>query len=243
MGETRTLLEGISDFWKLLAMLVYTAVILTLGALDAYFTLPIILIAAAILFIAIATLMTVYRPIKLEQQLNEFLERFRIMESHINWQKLKEEGIPENVLIALEEIIELEKNSDEIWILNPDFSYDLTSFKDVVLQNLSKGKKYVYIYPSTKRAQNNLEQLRNVLKESLKQKWKNINQQIELYEVKGEMITMLEALYNPFHPKKKLAVVVLSKEFPYFFKLVNEQIDPLRDKFVYMKEIGERKFF
>jgi hypothetical protein len=242
MRKTKIPLEGISDFWKLLTMLIYTAVVLTLGALDAYFSLPIILIAAAILFIAIATLMTVYRPIKLERQLNEFLEKFHVMESHISWQKLKEEGIRENVLIVLEEMIEAEKNSDEIWILNPDFSYDLTNFKDVVLQNLSKGKKYVYIYPSTKRAQNNLEQLRNVFKESLKEKWKKINQQVELYEVEGELITMIEALYNPFHPKKKLAVVVPSKEFPYFFRLVNEQIDPLRDKFVYMKEIGERKY-
>jgi len=61
--------------------------------------------------------------------------------------------------------------------------------------------------------------------------------------VKGEIITIVEVLYNPFQTKKLAVVMPLSKEFPYFLKLVNEQIDPLRDKFVYMKEIGERKFF
>lgn len=237
MKKITKVFDEIPESWKLIMLLLYTAVILILGVINSYLNLVTIIFATALLFICLAMLITLWKPIALEKQLSDFIDKFQKLASYVEWQSIEKKGTYAEVLCSLNEIIETEEKAKEIWIITPDFKYDVNDFKKVIIKNLKLGKQYIYIYPSSNRARNTLEIFRNLIIKSMPNETESLNKQIKLYRTEGDIIPMTEVIYDPNEENGRLAVVLPApRKFSYFLRLQEEQIDTLHDKFRYMMD-------
>ena len=183
---------------------------------------------------AAACIIAGYKFERLYQQFTSFLAgqktldelKLRVDEvkrqlANVEWLRLKKEF----------QDFEISDQTDEVWVLTFDFRYELYDFKDIVISNLQKGKRYTYIYPSD--ARNRVYHLKGILDEAGIAE-EVVNEKIDFYELDKRIVPLNEAIYNP-NPKagKKMRAIIMTPEFEfeYYIELNPEQTSRMIDKF------------
>jgi hypothetical protein len=232
MRNPLKMLDEVPESWKLLALLIYTAIILVLGMVASFLSLPTVVAAIGILFIGLATLVTCYKPSLLERDLDDFIAKYKILSSNVKWRQIAQDEL-QDVLISLENLKDVERMAEVVWILTPDFYYDLKDFQDIMIENLKDGKEYVWLFPSTDRALASLEHLKKTISGKLGKMQTKVESQVKFYKIEDEAVPMTETIYNPYDTSDRLAVVMprVAGDVRYFAKLKDEQVEPIRDQF------------
>jgi hypothetical protein len=232
MRSPLKMLDEVPESWKLAALVIYTAVILLLGMAASFLSLPTILAAIGLLFIGLATIVTCYKPSLLERKLDEFVAKYEILSSNVKWNQIAQDEL-QDMLISLESLKDEERMAEVVWILTPDFYYDLKDFQDIVIENLKDGKEYIWLFPSSDRAIASLEHFKKILSKKLGKAIAKIEPRLKFYKIEDEPVPMTETIYNPYDTSHRLAVVMprVAGEVRYFAKLKDEQVEPIRDQF------------
>lgn len=133
-------------------------------------------------------------------------------------------------LINYNTVLEIEKESEEMWIYAYDLAWESkdNELTDVVYNNLKRGKKYIYIVPDTENVRDRVKALLERYGEI-----SNKDASIEFLFRKdsNKLVQFGFTIYNPiYHKKRKSKPIVVF--FPHY-KLTDETKDT--DKFYILK--------
>ncbi len=165
---------------------------------------------------------------KVEDELKNRVEAWKEKLANVEW------------LIKKEEFQEFEdsEETDEVWVLAFDFRYELYDFKEIVISNLKKKKRYVYIYPRD--ARNRLHHFKGILDEAEIPE-ETINECIEFFELDKRIVPLNEAIYNPRSKKRTRAILMTPEiEFEYYIELNPEQTSRMIEKFQSLMGDGQK---
>jgi hypothetical protein len=109
-----------------------------------------------------------------------------------------------NFILNKKELIKIEENSKEIWIITPDFYFDLQNeeIRNCVKENLKNNKKYVYFFPFSTENKKKL----ILMKKYYNQYLKNIKF-VKLDKKFCEIFLNEIAIYNPKNNKEKFGII------------------------------------
>ncbi|RKZ25220.1 hypothetical protein DRQ20_05585 [bacterium] len=143
-------------FWPLLAILISVGI----GLMKQQFGIGSIIISVVILLVLILV-----NSFFLRSSYNKELKNFNkdLSKIVISFHRIIEsfkEKYP--WIISCDEVKEIEKNADEIWIYTPDLRHDLTNFYDIIKENLRKGKIYKYVLPNNPKVVGNFKTLKKI---------------------------------------------------------------------------------
>jgi hypothetical protein len=152
------------------------------------------------------------------------------------------------------------------WTLTDDFYYELHDFREVVLLNLCgnlererKVKIYKYVYPETDISQSGLRDLRTMVArhvgkrlngsnrrkkiKRVKNALLRLNEYVELYPLKHNIITVNEGIHNPHDSEKRRGLLMTPEpSFKYYILLNPVRTASLVTKFERLMDMSRNEF-